>query len=145
MYVVPPLSPSTHFHYLLCTRRLLTQLHPTFCPIKNLFCKILNCDCRFSPCHLICVGGSDGRTLTGLQESGNCTPTIKGYICGAENISKFHAICIWANFHPISGKAGRKSIYWGRMQNLCDGAGGHASFLAIEKATLRGKSHYIKI
>ena len=23
------------------------------------------------------------------------------------------------------------------MQNLCDGAGGHASFLAIEKATLR--------
>ena len=33
MYVVPPLSPSTHFHYLLCTRRLLTQLHP----IKNLF------------------------------------------------------------------------------------------------------------
>ena len=68
MYVVPPLSPSTHFHYLLCTRRLLTQLHPTFCPIKNLFCKILNCDCHFSPCHLICVGGSDGRTLTGLQE-----------------------------------------------------------------------------
>ena len=36
-----------------------------------------------------------------------------------------------------SDKAGRKSIYWGRMQNLCDGAGGHASFLAIEKATLR--------
>ena len=95
MYVVPPLSPSTHFHCLLCT--WLTQLHP----IKNLFCKILNCDyCHFSPCHLICVGGSDGRTLTGLQESGNCTPTIKGYICGAaENISKFHAIYVYG---PIS-------------------------------------------
>ena len=32
------------------------------------------------------------------------------------------------------------------MQNLCDGAGGHASFLAIEKAILkRGKFPFFKV